>query len=103
MYEWCKVVLETLAQVLEWVHGLSPGERVRVDQALRSMFGTGLAENTLAVAEDVKAILERRIVKNEDEFRLLQSWAEIITTDPNKRSEMDAMTKLMERFLTGRE
>jgi hypothetical protein len=94
---------EAANDLLEWVHGLNPGARARVDQALRSKFGTGLAEDTLALADDVKAILERRIVKNEDEFRVLQSWAEIIADDPNKRSEKDAISKLMERFLTGRE
>src|SRR5947209_319484 len=89
--------------LLEWVHGLKPGDRARIDQALRSKFGTGLAEDMRAMAQEVKAILERGIINDEDEFRLLQSWVEMINTDPKKQSGTAVISKLMERFVKDRE
>jgi len=50
----------------------------------------------------VKAIVERGTIDDDDECRLLRSWVEMIAGDPKKRSELDAINKLMERFLTGR-
>ena len=88
--------------LLEWVHGLKAGHRARIDEALRSRLGTGLAEDMRAMGQEVKAIVERGTILD-DECRLLRSWVEMIAGDPKKRSEMDAINKLMERFLTGRE
>jgi len=47
----------------------------------------------------VKVIVEREIINDEDELRLLQSWGEMINTDPKKHSETAVISKLMERFL----
>jgi hypothetical protein len=56
-----------------------------------------------AMAQEVKVIVEREIINDEDELRLLQSWGEMINTDPKKHSETAVISKLMERFLMDRE
>ena len=89
--------------LLEWVHGLKPGDRARIDQALRSKFGIGLAEHRRAMGQEVRAIVERGMINDDDECRLLQSWIEMIAGDPKKQSEIAQVSTMIQRYLTGRE
>ncbi len=100
---WVSPFWQAKNDLLEWAHGLNPAQRARIDQALRSKFGTGLPENKRFMGQEVKAIVRRGVIKDENEFRVLQSWVGIIEGDPKKRRELGAVTRLMGRFLTGRD
>ena len=54
------------------------------------------------MGEEVHAIVGRGNIADDDECRLLQSWLEMIAGEPKRRSEMNAVNGLVERYLTGR-
>ena len=81
------------------IQGLTLGERARIDVALRSKLGTGLTEAMRATADEVKGIVKRGTVDDDDEFRLLQVWVDMISGDPKQEPELDAINTLMEKYL----
>ena len=99
---WVSALRTSVKDLLEWIHGLKAADCARIDEALRSRFGAGLAENTRAMGGKVRAIIKRGNIEDDDECRLIQSWLEMIAGNPKKRSEMKAINELVERSLTGR-
>lgn len=81
--------------VREWAAALSPGDRHDLDEALRSRFGRGLAEEADDVREQIERILQRAHINTQDEYHLLLHRADEIAADETKRIELSRITELL--------
>ena len=81
----------------EWVNGFPDATRARYDEILRAQLGED-PRGAEAQAREVRRILDRGTIENEDEWRLLNSRAEEIWADESKRAELEKVTAMMAAF-----
>jgi hypothetical protein len=84
--------------VQEWATALSPADQQKLDQALRSRFGHGLAERADDAYREVAQILKRGQIDTQDEYRLLRIRVEAIHADESKRAELEKINELLAAY-----
>lgn len=87
--------LKTLKRdFLEWARGLTPAQQRGLDAALNAAGLPTLASENKSEEATVLRIIARGKIKNDDEYRLLSSWMDVLLDDGSKRDEaakLDAM------------
>jgi len=87
--------------LLEWIHMMDAPSRARIDEALRAKLGVGLADADDAMGKEIRSIIMRGAIKDDDECRLLQSWLEIGRSSGGKKADVKEVRRLIDEYLTG--
>ncbi len=88
--------------VLEWVRGLKPADQAVIDKALRSELGSGLSEDSASMREEVRAIVRRGAIRDDDEYRLVRSWADMESGPAERTLDVATLVSLMDQYIAGR-
>lgn len=84
----------------EWASGLSPSAQQKLDDVLRSRFGTGLREAGEEAHRELTRIFKRGTIADAEEYRLLSHRADEIHSDGSKSAELKKINELLAAFET---
>ncbi len=88
--------LKTLKKDLtEWARGLSEDDIHELNNLLSENFEENLEDVNFKSLTEVKHIVKRGKINNEDEFRLLMARVEEIYADDTKKAELENINKLL--------
>lgn len=93
---------EGARDLLVLVQGLSPSKRARIEDALRSQLGMDLTKEIQSTDDQVKAVIERGAIENDEEVLLLESWLDVVRRDAKKSDDVALIEKLLEEYIPGR-
>ena len=84
----------------EWVRGLTPKQRLGIEEALRAQVGAEFSDEETTDRETVKQVLERGKIQNQVEYRLLSQWIDRLIDDESKKEEVAKIDALLTQFGT---
>jgi len=79
----------------EWAKGLSPSNVSELNSLLDEKFSVNLEKEDDKSAKIIKQILQRGVINNEDEYRLLLTKVDAFCADDSKKDEVEALNKLL--------
>jgi hypothetical protein len=81
----------------EWVRGLPMNQQAQLEERLNLQFGRGIRSETDKDQREVAHILERGVIADEDEYRLLVARAEAVHADKARATELERINELLAR------
>jgi hypothetical protein len=81
----------------EAARDLPAKDREELDGILRQRFGRGLESAEEEIALTARKIIERGVIDNAEEFRILEAWLNVLLEDPSKRGEAEEVSILLAR------
>lgn len=80
---------------IEMARDLSPARRAQLDAILKERFGHGLAHGDRKLERQAKAILKRGKIRKAEDYRILESWLEVLLDDPSQQETVDRISALL--------
>jgi hypothetical protein len=77
--------------LLEWTTAFPPESRFEIDRRLRVAVGRGLFEEDSEARLTIDDIIGRGVIRNEDEYRLLDAYAGDTTVDAERRRRVSEL------------
>jgi FixJ family two-component response regulator len=86
--------------LVEWIRGLTPEERQKIDEALVKELGEGIADAVTVQQKEVQRVLNRGHIASESEYHLLKGWLDFIRDDESNAAEAEKVDELLTAFGT---